>query len=251
MQYLTARESQLQARAQKLLRLRNRHFLLIDLLIFALTPTLALLLRVETLAKAEPYWPTLVRYTLLTLVARLVIFVSAGLYRRFWRYAGSQELGLVLWASLGSALATGTGFTLVRALTDNQTLPRAVPVLDVLLMVLLVTISRVSIRLTEQWHRSPAADAPTTNVVIIGAGHTGELIAREIQAQPQLNLHIVAFLDDDPVKHQMQIRGVPVSGGLQALPTLLNEQSIGRVIIAMSAAPPAKRCARSGPSAVS
>jgi hypothetical protein len=68
--------------AQKLLLLRNRHFLLIDLIICACTPTLALLLRIEKVNQLVHYVPSLMGYTLGALGIRLVIFFALGLYRR-------------------------------------------------------------------------------------------------------------------------------------------------------------------------
>lgn len=237
MEYLTSYENKLQALAYQLLFLRNRHFLLLDLISFALTPTLALLLRVERLPRVAEQLPALVSYTLLALLLRLAIFFAFGLYRRFWRYASSHELGLVLWAGFVASLATGATFLLLKTINPVFTLPRSIPVLDALLMLALVTLTRASIRLTEQWRRNRPSDQAPAKVVIVGAGHTGELVAREIQAAPQLNLTVAAFVDDDPVKQQMQIRSIPVIGGLSALSGLLQQQPIDRVIIAMPAAP--------------
>src|SRR5664279_4508201 len=70
-----------------LLRLRNRHFLIIDLLIFCITPGQALLLRTDQWSSLSDYAGNLVLYMLLALSIRLSVFYLMGLYQRFWRYA--------------------------------------------------------------------------------------------------------------------------------------------------------------------
>ncbi|MCX6045450.1 MAG: nucleoside-diphosphate sugar epimerase/dehydratase, partial [Chloroflexi bacterium] len=114
----------------------------------------------------------------------------------------------------------------------------SLPLIDALLAVALVTASRASIRLTESWRRTQQREgAQIANVVIMGAGHTGELIAREIQNNAPLNMRIIAFLDDDVTKHGMQIHNIPVLGGRTYLQQVVEEQKVDRVIIAMPAAP--------------
>ena len=45
------------------------------------------------------------------------------------------------------------------------------------------------------------------HVVIAGAGQAGMLVVREIQRNPQLRLHPVGFVDDDPKKVGKRIGG--------------------------------------------
>ena len=56
--------------------------------------------------------------------------------------------------------------------------------------------------------------ASQRNVLIIGAGDAGELVAKELLKNNQLNLKPVGFLDDNPDKFKQQIHGVPVIGKL-------------------------------------
>jgi FlaA1/EpsC-like NDP-sugar epimerase len=219
--------------AHKFIKLRNRHFLLIDLLILCITPLLALLLRLETPQRVMPYLPQLVGYMLAAVVVRLLIFQFFGLYRRYWRYAGPPELALILFAFGVATLVTTGGFLALRLATDWLTLPRSLPIIDNLLALLLVTGNRASLRLIEQWLGNGTASNAPLRVAIVGAGRTGELMAREIQQNSALNWQVVAFLDDDPDKHGVQIRGVPVVGGQAALPGLVRRLGIDRLIIAM------------------
>lgn len=222
---------------QKLPFIRNRHFFAIDVCCFVLIPTLALLLRTERVSRISEDTAALLAYTGVGLVLRITIFYLFGIYRRFWPYASSEELGALLGAIVVSSLGLGLGFWATATLIPAYLLPRSLPLLDALLVFVTVTGSRVSIRLTELWLRRYPQSGSTVNVAIMGAGHTGALMAREIFKNPQLGLIVKAFLDDDPAKHGVRIHGIPVLGGRDALAALVTRTPIGRVIIAMPTAP--------------
>jgi Undecaprenyl-phosphate galactose phosphotransferase WbaP len=50
--------------------------------------------------------------------------------------------------------------------------------------------------------------------IILGAGESGESIARTLRRDPQLGLKPIAFLDDSPSKWHAFIEGIPVAGPL-------------------------------------
>jgi len=63
------------------------------------------------------------------------------------------------------------------------------------------------------------------------------MIAREMQANPQLGLEPVGFIDDDPVKQGMKIQGLPVLGDREYIPEAVPDYKISQAIIAMPTAP--------------
>lgn len=222
-------------------RLRNRHFLLLDLIAFLVAPSMALYLRTDELLNLQLYGSSLLLYTIFALTIRILIFYHYGLYHRYWRFASSLEL-----AQIGVAITVGmffitVGYLLARFTLPWFNLPRSVPLLDAMICFLWVGGLRASIRLTEslrtQAQPGQRYQGIPANVVIMGAGYTGAMLAREIRNNEFINLTPVAFLDDDPAKQGMQIHNIPVLGGCQALPALLNEQQIDKVIIAMPTAP--------------
>ena len=86
-----------------ILKLRNRHFMLIDAIILMLTPTLALMLRTDTVIILEEFWLGLAIYTVVALVIRLLVFWKLGLYSRYWKYASVEEL-----VQIGTAVVVST-----------------------------------------------------------------------------------------------------------------------------------------------
>ena len=228
-----------------LLRLRNRHFLLLDALILCVTPTLALMLRVDGAQALETYAPGLLLYTAVALLIRLALFYLLGLYARYWRYASIDELIQIVTAGVVSTMLVVAVFFGVRipalgicdALEPACALPRSIPFIDALLVVLAVGATRFSVRAAAMHTQRGRRNRSLERVLIVGAGEAGTMIVREMNANPQLGLDPAGFVDDDPEKHGTRIRGLPVLGDRNALPYLVEEHKIDQVIIAMPTAP--------------
>ena len=76
----------------KLLTLNNRHFVLLDTIVFLLTPFLSLVLRLDDFAIFNRYRYGLIIATASFLVIKFSIFASFNFYKRYWRYASIEEL---------------------------------------------------------------------------------------------------------------------------------------------------------------
>ena len=218
----------------KLADLRNRHFFLFDLLFVLLTPTLTLMLRRDQLGIPSSLHQGLLLYIVVVLLLRPSVFYYAGLYRRYWKYASIDELKQILLAVLVSSLLV-TAVMIVLQGWLQFTFPRSVYLLDTLLVLVFVGGIRFSVRLLAQ--RQDRGSSSGRAVLIVGAGDAGELIQRELWRNPQLNLKPVGFVDDDVLKHNMQIHGIPVLGSLADLDRLVAAHKVQQVIIAMPTAP--------------
>ena len=49
--------------------------------------------------------------------------------------------------------------------------------------------------------------------MIVGAGNSGEILAKELGRLPD-KYNVVGFFDDDPQKLNMQIHGIPILGNI-------------------------------------
>ncbi len=206
--------------AQVLLRLRNRHFLLLDVLALCITPALALMLRVDGAPALARYASALLLYIAAAMIIRLAVFYSAGLYSRYWRYASIGELTQIAAAALLSTMLIVALFFAVRipalGICDRVepacSLPRSIPFIDGMLVVLAVGLTRFSVRTADLYLQRGRPGMVTQRVLIVGAGEAGAMIAREMRANPQLGLDPIAFVDDDPDKQGTRIRNLPVLG---------------------------------------
>ncbi len=228
--------------SSKLLQLRNRHLLLIDLYLVAMTPITAMTLRLDNPERVLQYASALVFYTLLGMGIRFSIFYFMGLYRHYWRFASIDELIQIGLAVLVSSVALALAYLLsvqilpfLLPLDLSPALPRSVAIIDGLLVLVGVLTSRFMIRFADRWvHAAP--NGKTKRVGIMGAGHAGVSILREIRQNPLLGLDVICFFDDDAGKQGVQIHGVPVRGGREAITKYTASFELDLIILAMPTA---------------
>ncbi len=70
-------------------------------------------------------------------------------------------------------------------------------------------------------------------VIIVGAGKAGSLLAEDIVSRAGSGLDIVGFVDDDKAKKGTKVSAVPVLGCLSDLPDLIKKHKIEELIIAL------------------
>jgi FlaA1/EpsC-like NDP-sugar epimerase len=222
-----------------ILGLRNRYFLMLDVLALLFIPALALTLRLDSLSWGPQFGQALILYTIVALLIRVPIFYSLRLYRRYWCYAGVNDLMLVLIAVGLSTTVLTVVFAGAQASLARYGLasPRTLPLLDGMLTCLIVGGSRLGLRGLYHWHRQRHGVIGGRRVLVVGAGEAGTLVVREMRASPQLDMEPVAFVDDDPAKVSKRIQGLPVLGASRDIPKLVDRYQIQRIIVAIPSAP--------------
>ncbi|MBW4621973.1 MAG: polysaccharide biosynthesis protein [Cyanosarcina radialis HA8281-LM2] len=219
---------------KKLIRLNNSHFLAIDTIIFLLTPLLALILRLDVSFEIETYKSSLIFVTLVFLAVKLSVLYRFGFYRRYWRYASIDELTQMAMLMLSAVvLQTFLFYALHFAGVLPPNLPRSLPLIDGMLGLMIIGGIRFSIRAMERMCQKRQGMTPGERVLIIGAGNAGVSLVQEMQRNPSFNLNPVAFIDDDPGKFNLHIRGLTVAGDRDRIPQLVESLSIDRAIVAM------------------
>jgi len=219
--------------------MRNRYLFLLDIVLLLVTPTLALVMRVDSAAWVASYVPALIQFTILALIIKLVIFFLFGLYRRYWRYASVDELVSIILA-VGSAtlIIAGVFFGAgILGLDNARSLPRSVPFIDGLLTLVVVGGSRFSVRVAAHKRRRSEQNNNSKAVLIVGAGDAGAVIAREMLSSRHINIDPVGFVDDDPSKQKKSIHGIPVLGTRKDITRLVKQYDVEEVVIAIPTAP--------------
>ena len=213
---------------------------MLDAAVFLLTPLLGIILRLENFAALEKYKYGLIVATIVFTIIKLGLFVCFGLYKRYWRYASVDELMQIAAALFAALILEIVFLSIVEYLIDipGYLAPRSLTFLDVILSLILVCGIRFSIRAIERAshrNRNKYFDK-SDRVLLIGAGNAGVSILQEIQHNPKLNLKPVAFIDDDPNKLGLSIRGIPVLGNRYQIPEIAASLNIRKVVIAMPTA---------------
>lgn len=72
--------------------------------------------------------------------------------------------------------------------------------------------------------------------MLVGAGNAGALLLREMQTSPELLLHPVCFIDDDPSLYHSFIGNVRVVGKTEDIPYYARRYRIRNIVIAMPSA---------------
>ncbi len=217
------------------MNLRNRHFLLFDLIGFSLTPFAAALMRFETLGWPGRVFESVVVFAIAALPIRVAIARTLELYSVIWQHASISELERILVAAMGCAVATAIlGASLSWWLPEDGRLPWSVLALDALLATGVLAGPRLMARVLRSRVGNPRA--AQVNAVVVGAGAAGELIARELRSNARSHCRVAAFVDDDPEKLGKFLHGIRVEGRIDDLPRLIRMHEVQDVIIAVPSA---------------
>ena len=74
---------------------------------------------------------------------------------------------------------------------------------------------------------------PTKNILIVGAGQDGKLIAEEIQSRPELGMKVVGFLDDNMNTIEEEDSSIPILGLTYDSEAVIKDNNVDMVIIAV------------------
>jgi FlaA1/EpsC-like NDP-sugar epimerase len=168
-------------------------------------------------------------------VGKIAIFAAFGLYQKWWRYVGLRDIETILRAAITASLVV-VGGLFIWSPTDND-VPRSVAVMDFLLTVAFIGGVRLAVRSVLERPPRGAVLPKGQEVMIVGAGEAGQLIAREMLKSPDLGQTPIGFVDDDPRKRGMRIHGLKVLGTTSELETLFDDIPPEEVIIAIPSAP--------------
>jgi len=222
-----------------LVGLRTRHFLMLDAICFAIAPLLALGIRLDGRFNLAPYLQSLAVITVLFVAVKLIVFYTGGLYKRYWQYAGLEEmtlLGMLIGISLGVEIILSQALYQLNN-SPIANLPRSLPLLDAMISFLFIGAIRFSIPALERWNQKRWKVQRRDRILIVGAGSSGTSLVQTMQRNPEVGLDPIAFIDDDPKKFSKQIRGLTVVGNRGSIPEVVRSLNIGKVMIAIPSAP--------------
>jgi FlaA1/EpsC-like NDP-sugar epimerase len=74
---------------------------------------------------------------------------------------------------------------------------------------------------------------PIKNILIVGAGQDGKLIAEEIQSRPELGMKVVGFLDDNMSNIEEEDSTIPILGLTYDSEAVIKDNQVDMVIIAV------------------
>jgi FlaA1/EpsC-like NDP-sugar epimerase len=160
--------------------------------------------------------------------------LAFGLHRQSWLKLSFRDARSVTWAMVVATVAAWLALAVFQPLVS---VPPAVPLIDGVLATLFMLIARGVTRYYDDQRRvSFLPGRKQRNVLLIGAGDSGSMLVREMQRHPEAGRRPVAFLDDDRSKRGRMIGRVPVVGGMEHLPEVLEQGNVDEVLIAIPSA---------------
>jgi FlaA1/EpsC-like NDP-sugar epimerase len=168
-------------------------------------------------------------------LGKVAIFTAFGLYQKWWRYVGLRDFETILKAAVTASLILVGAMFILSPTADD--LPRSVAAIDLLLTIALIGGMRLAVRSMIERPPRGAVLPKGEEVLIVGGGEAGQLVAREMQRSPELGQTPIGFVDDDPRKRGMRIHGLKVLGTTSELERVLDEVTPDEVIIAIPSAP--------------
>ena len=187
-------------------------------------------LRFNLEAIPQLFWTHAIAVFPIVLVLQGVSFWYYGLYRGVWRFASIPDLIRISKAvTLGVLLSTIS----IAFVTHLQNIPRSVFVLDGLLLLFFLSGPRFLYRGLKDRH---LYRVDSRNVLIIGAGQAGEMLARDLIRNAENAYRPIAFVDDDRTKLGKDVHGIPVVGGTDKIITAVRSHDIELILIAVTTA---------------
>lgn len=161
------------------------------------------------------------------LLCAFICYLLFHLYNRIWKYAGVKDILTILAANF-------CGVILYVTLTFfiGKSLPRSIFAMTFAMTAILQIFSRILLRLSYQISGKEETGKKEKNVLIVGAGNAGYLIAQDIIQSGGLR-KIVGFVDDDPDKQGKRLGGFKVLGDRYAIAELVDAYEVEEILIAI------------------
>lgn len=177
-------------------------------------------------------------------IIAIPIFIRLGLYRAIIRYLGIRALAAIFYAVTLYALIFAA--FLFHFSYEGVIIPRTVPAINWLLMLVLVGNSRFLARwwLTGNYKHlffgglNNPNKTHKKNVVIYGAGNAGAQLAAALVHG--VEFRAIAFIDDNPLLHRQKINHLKIYP-FSALEQLIESYQITDVLLAIPSAPRSRR----------
>lgn len=157
------------------------------------------------------------------------VFWYFGLYRGIWRFASLPDLKRILLAVLVAGLLTPTVLILFRV---EVVVPRSVLLLDPMLLVALMSGSRLAYRAWRERGLAALFAGAARPVLVAGAGAAADNLLRELAHSPG-RWRVVGLFDDDPAMAGRRVQDIAVLGRLGELPAHARRLQVRDVVLAL------------------
>lgn len=178
----------------------------------------------------EPYLNAAIRYTLINIIATVVIFAMFKLYSSLWRYASVQEMLNVVVACVLAACVQSLGTHMMLL-----SMPRSYYILYMFFLMGFIAFSRFFYRGVRVLRMSMVTERSSNAIstMIIGAGDTAFSLIKDINSSWLVHNRVVCVIDADPKKIGKNILGAPIVGNDSRIPWAVERYHVQEIFIAI------------------
>ncbi len=214
---------------------RRRLFeVLLDLILIVVAYYAAYLLRFEGVI--GPNFDFFLKSLPILIACQILCFHVFGVYSGIWASTSIRDLiGYIKAVTAGTVLCV----LILLGMYRFQSFSRAVFGIYWGLMLIFVSLSRLSFRLMEEG--IAMGNRKGKPCLIYGAGVGGQMTLKEIETNDALGLYPLGFIDDNPNIRGRKIKGYTVFGGRKELEEMLRGGKVKEVIISFKENGPEKR----------
>jgi FlaA1/EpsC-like NDP-sugar epimerase len=155
---------------------------------------------------------------------QLASFQLCGLYRGIWRFASFHDL-----RRMAVAIALSSAMAALVLLMWQKSVPRSLLIIDPLLLMVCMASGRIFYRWWKEELPLNELRSQGKPVILLAANISTIPLAAEFNRSP--NWKLIGILDNDRRNKGREIAGVPVLGGWDLLPELVNKHRVGHVIL--------------------
>ena len=154
-------------------------------------------------------------------------YLLFGLYRGIWRFASLYDF-----IRIGKSVYVGALVTtlVIFAVTRLEQVPRSVLPLYMILLFILLGGNRALYRSFKD-RRIRAGGGK--RVLIIGAGESAQMLARDMLQHARGEYLPVGMIDDNSDKLGREIHGIKVVGNFERIPDVVKQKSVDLIVIAI------------------
>ena len=161
----------------------------------------------------------------------VTVFFLFRLYNSIWVFVSTPEVFRILGAYIVLGIVGVAGFHFY-----GVVLPRGSCLIGFVLSFCCTVGIRFSYRLIRTAQIKFAHLTHVSglkNIMIIGAGDAGRAIANEFVNSEYVRDHVACVIDDNPAKLHKQLCGVPIVGDRRAIPEMVTQYHIDKIIFAI------------------
>ncbi len=161
-----------------------------------------------------------------------IVSVIFGMYQGLWRYASLPDVQRIVASVVAGSLAIGLTIWVGGWL---GTLGFAQFFVQTLLLIVLMSGSRIAYRSWQEWRQYGKTGDMGTPVLVLGAGDAAVSLIKELARSS--DWRVMGLLDDDTNKRHRLLHGERVLGAIDELPRIARSLKVKHAVIAMPSVP--------------